>query len=498
MPELALARDLGRARRALGRRDWEGVARICRDILRDTAAEHPEALRLLRRVALHRGLRRGAWAAAAVAATFLCYLLSLPPVARAIQPPFAAAWRVFYRPAWRCYDAGPLSGVLKYYHAAWGRPDLAACFALHPSVASPAMPPPVTSADLQRLQEAYTQQRQDLAAEQRRDAEAWPKDYVRDLDTLMERRRATGDFEGWAVTQDEQKQFRAGRQIGDSPAGELAELAQLKRAYRERLAAQRLDRCRRLVTASKKYINDLTDLQRTLTRESRMETAAAVNAEIRRVQGDDTFLEAEASLAAAAGPVTPVTGAGLPAPADQIAELAPLRQRCQEQIEGSARDLAQKQEEWPDKYIAALKALMEQFRQQGSYTEWEKAKSELDRFEVDRAILPKDLVPEPARLAKLQRDHLDLLAQYRRVRATSVIQAADAFLHKLEEMQKKFTQQGNMDLAAQVNAEIKQVRGGAEYTGARQELAPPPPPAGEPATNRPTPERGIFPAPAGQ
>jgi RNase P subunit RPR2 len=488
IPELVLARDLGRARRAARQRDWATAGRLCEELRRHAPADHPDVLRLRRAIAAHHGLGRAAWAGAGAAGALLLYLLLLPVFARGSRTPFDRPWRGLWRPAWRCYAAGPLAGPLAAWNALWGRPDLAARF----GAAGPEAPvqPGVVSADQQKLQDGYSQQLQEIAAEQRRFDAVWPQDYLRELNALADRRQAAGDYDGLVVTRAETKQFVDTRQIGSAPPGDFAELTQAMQKYRGLLAAHRLDRCRRLINATKKYVNDLTDLQRTLTREGRMNLAAAANAEIRRVQGSADVQDAEAALAAATetGPAKPPPAGVLPsAGPGQLAELAPLRTRYQEQLDGTASDFTRKMDEWPDKYLAALKALMEQVRQQGIYDEWDAVKTELDRFEADRQIQPKDVAAQPARLGQLQKQHLDLLAQYRRARASGVVKAADEFVARLEELQKKLTRDGNMEMAAAVNAQIRQVRGSAEYLAAKQELAPPPPP--EPpaaaATNRP-------------
>ena len=65
LPEQTLARDLGRANRAIRTSDWETAARICDEILRRFSPENPEGLRLRRRIALHRGMVQTGWMAAA-------------------------------------------------------------------------------------------------------------------------------------------------------------------------------------------------------------------------------------------------------------------------------------------------------------------------------------------------------------------------------------------------------------------------------------------------
>jgi tRNA A-37 threonylcarbamoyl transferase component Bud32 len=477
IPEQLVARDLARCRRAIRSRDWETASRICDEILLRVAPDNPEGLRLRRRIALHRGLVQSLWLAAAAAGVVVLYLCSLPPVARGARVPLPSFLRGIYRPAYNCYAGGPLAGMLGRYSSVWGRPDLNASFAVSTPPEEHAQPTP--SAELQARLAAFNQQLQAIDADQRRDGDKWPQDYIRELGALAERRRNAGDYDGWSATTATLKQFTTTRQIGDPPSGtDLPELAQLIRNYRGIVTGQRLDRCNRLVKASRKYLNDLAEMQRTLTREGKMDAASAVNAEIRRVQGGSDLHDAEVELAAASVAAGPAKPAIEP---EKLAALIPLRNRYREQLEGIAKDYDGKLKVWPARYKSALEDLMAQFQKQGSYDDWQKARNELDRFDSDQQMQPKDVVPQPPRLAKLQQDHLALLADYRRVRATSLIKAVDDLALKLEEQQKKLTREGNMDMAAAVNAEIKQARNSPEYLSAKQELEPPP----VPSTNAP-------------
>ena len=479
LPEQNLARDLGRANRAIRTRDWETASRICDEILRRFSPENPEGLRLRRRIALHRGMVQTGWMAAAALALAVLYLFSLPPVALSARGPLASVLRGFYRPAWNCYAGGPFAGALRHYNGLWGNPDLAVCFTVTPSLpVEPVQPAP--SAQLQTLQAEFNRKLQDINTDQRKNADTWPEKYKDDLRALAERFRTDGNFDGWSVTTATINQFNKDRQIGDAPSGtDFPELTLLIGKYRKIVTGQRRERCRLLVNTTKQYVKDLTDLQRELmTRQNGMGPAAAVNAEIHRVQDGNELHDAEAELAAAAGPAEP--SAPVP-PQDSTkiaAELTPLRKNYQEQLDGIAKDYENKRKQWPDKYTAAITNLMADFQKQGSYDDWQKAKVELDRFAADQQVQPKDVVSQPPSLAKLQQDHLALQAEYRKVRATSVIAAADVLRKKLEELQKKLTQDNHMLDAAAVNAEFNQVHNSPEYMAAKLELEPP-------ATNKP-------------
>lgn len=488
LPGLMLQRDLQRAQRALRAREWETAERICTDLLRNVAPGNADCLAMRRRIVTCRWSRRALIAASGGVALLLVYLLSLAPLAAALDTPMPAEARRFFRPAYWCYTRSSLARPLQAYANLWLRADLSAAFAVSSGIAPPVAGTNTTAElpEMRQLQTAFVQQVADIEAEQRRQAAAWPTEYRRELEALLDRRRAAGDFEGWAIIQTENQQFETARQIGPAHAGDPAELVALKTKYQQMLTAQRFDRCRRLVMESKKYINDLSDLQRVHTREGHMSVAAALNAEIKRVRSSADLQEAEAELATSlATSATPIDPTKVFPVTDNVAELGRIREDYERQLATLEKEYEDKTGRWPDKYIEALKQSMEQFQREGDFTGWEKANSELARFEVDRVVLPTDVVAQPVRLADLQKRQLALLDDYRRTRARGVVGLVDKSRLRLENLQKTLTRAGAMDPAAVVNAEIRRLLTRPEHLVAQAEIeaekaskAPPAPPAG--------------------
>ncbi|MFZ4395689.1 MAG: serine/threonine-protein kinase [Kiritimatiellia bacterium] len=477
IPELTMARDVARADRAIRARDWETAARIADEIRRRSPPDNPDGLRLSRRISLHHKLLQTGWISIVATALALLYLLSLPPVARNTKGPLASMLRSFYQPAWNCYDSGLFSGLLGHYTALWGCTNLSACFSANPSPpVDPTPPPPLAEPDLQKRQFAFNQQIQLLNLEQQRDTDKWPQDFLRDLDTLAKQCQTDGFYDGWKATTDTIKLFKESNRINDAPAGyDLPALSELIARYRQIVSVQHLDRCRRLVSTTRKYVKDLTELQKTKTREGNMTAAAAINDEIRRVQTPE-MREAETELAATtAGSANPTPGTAQPLDPEKIAALvAPLRTLYQVQLDTVSSNYDARVKLWPAKYKSAIESLMDSFQKQGSYDDWQKAKNELDRFDADGQIQAKDLVQQPEKLKKEQQDHLALLVEYRKARARSVLEAANVLIGKYEELRKKHTMEKKMEVAEAVTDLIKQVRNSREYVAAQQELAPSP------------------------
>jgi len=483
IPELMLKRDLLRARKALKEHEWSAASRICAALLREVAPDHPDVL------AIRRAIRRHTlWAdvrivVGTVAGVALLYLLSLPGAARIAKGGFGPGARFFFRPGFWVYENGALAAPLRRYARLWlDEPAaLAAAFASGPAPDTlPAEAHPLPEA-LKAKQAEYARQLAEIENVQIVFQRAWPVEYLRELELLMERRRMAGDFEGWAVAQQERKRFDEARQIDDQSGGGLAELTALKNKYRQMLSDQKLHHSRKLVSLCKRYVNDLTDMQTAYTQQSQMDLASAVNAEIRRARGAPGHLAAEAVMAASANAGPTETEA--PAPVllaatmeNRVQELATMRSDFEDALLKVEQAAAQKLSEWPEKYVAALAELMDTFQRAGDYGGWESVRDESMRFEADRAITPRHVVLQPAGLADLQKKHMLMNEVLRRSRAESVVDTTLKHIKKLEELQKKLTQEGQMETAAIVNAEIKRVHARADFIGAQNEIAPQGPP----------------------
>ena len=474
LPELLLRRDIKRARRACHDREWRYALQLCDDLLGSVAPDNAECLTLRRSILLRRRLRRGAAGLFAAVAGATLYLLALPIMARLCAPTLPRGLNLAWRPARRAYASPRLGRPLGVYARMLGVTDLASCFA-PPTAAEPA-PRAVALRDpeeMLNLLDSYTNQLQQVANEKDRYESTWPAQYLQELETLMERRRSAGDFESWNAISTEHRQFERSRAIGAIGETENAELTLLKRKYRSQADGGRIEYARRIVASTKKYLNDLTNLQSTYTRNARMREAAIVNNEIRRVRAAPGYLEAEA-LVAELGPLTetgkPVT---LP-PGERLAELQPLRRRYEEHLAATESDFSRNQNLWPEKYLQALNTLMMEFQNAGDFSGWEAVRNEIDRFEIDRLLLPTQLAVEPKRLLELQRRHLTLLQGYREARARGIVALAESQIRTLTDLQSRYTKAADMVSAGEVNAEIRRIRNAPEVLAAQAELAPPP------------------------
>ena len=482
IPEWTLRRDLQRAQRALKSREWESAKRICDDLLREVAPNHPDVLEVKRVIRLHAMMADVRLCCCVVLGIVLLYLLSMPIAARITQPSFGKIAALFYRPGLWVYEQSVFAKPLQMYSKAWlGNGELADCFRSAAPLEIEEDLQVVKPDELNQKQREYVRQLADIESEQAVFQDAWPTEYSRELDLLMERRRTAGDFEGWAIVQAERKRFDESRQVNEQANDELSELNVLKNKYRQMLADQRLLNSRKLVTLCKRYVNDLTDMQKVYMQKGKMDLAASVNTEIRRVKGAPQQQAAEAVLAAAttAGSVeseTPPQMLLAGSAENRVREIAKMRGDFEHGLADVERVSAQKVNEWPDKYVAELTEQAEQFQRAGDYGGWESVRDEMGRFEADRAILQRNIVLQPAKLTDLQKKYYLLLETIKHNRAEGVVNNTESYVKKLQELQKKLTVEGQMETAAIVNAEIKRVRARVDFIEAQNEISPQGPP----------------------
>jgi serine/threonine protein kinase len=475
LPELTVRRDLSRAQMFIKSGAWGTAERICLELLGSVAPGDAACLAMLRRIRARRWSVRVVRGAASLLALVLAYVLSLAPAFSLSGGKPARGLRRFYDVALTLHKQGVFSPALRGYSGWWGVKTFEDDAVTAGRTAN-AIPPPADLPELLNLQRAFSQQLENLAAEQRQFAAAWPDAYRRELVTLIERRQSAGDYDGVVATQAEIQQFQNTRLIGSSPTLEFDELETLREKYRRSLNEQKIGRERKRVALSRKYTNDLNDLLRTHTREGRLEIAAIINAAIKRERSSADLLEAEAALAklpeGAADVPTKVVGV---APsATGLNELQARRQALDAKLAEIEQAYETQRAQWPDQYGEALKTLMANCQKAGDYSGWESANSERERFLIDRRLLEAHFVTEPPPLLALQTRHIQQLREIGKRRSQAVRKLFDDQAAKLDEWKKTLTRAGEMELAATVNAEMRQLLTRQEYVAAVRDLTPPP------------------------
>jgi len=122
----------------------------------------------------------------------------------------------------------------------------------------------------------------------------WPETYTAELTDLMDNFQRAGDYIGWESVRKELVRFDADRTIQSRHFITYPEeLAALQRKYHQLRNDMRRNRAEQMIAITDKYVQELLNHQRKLTVEGQMETAALVQAEIKRVRLRVDYLEAQ-------------------------------------------------------------------------------------------------------------------------------------------------------------------------------------------------------------
>jgi hypothetical protein len=483
IPELTVRRDLTRVRRAFREKDWEQGARLLATVREMKGDAQPEFARLVRQLRGHhrgRAFRHGIAVLLALAAA---YVLAFPAVARFTKPPRPAWLTAAFAPAASVYGRPPADRVLRRYASLWNAADdtrswrpaaLAATNAPAVVPANPATTNAVPSDAFAKLDKTYREQVAELHAEYRRNMEAWPPDYRRALKAQRDRHQAAGEFPGWHAVSSEITRFETEGGILPPTSSDTDELRKLKSDFATLLESYQLTRVRKLVTATKRHVNELLTLLKELTQTGQFVAAESVNHEILRLRADPDFVDAERKLAAfeAARPEGDLPSFRSVGP-DGLGELSGVRAAYAEERSKVDEEFAARVEAWPAKYVEALEKFMEARQLEGDYLGWEAASFELDRFELDRTLAPGEHGLGDGPLDQVKQRHASLRDEYAMTRARGLVKAAEHYVQKLDALLFQYTKSKNIDAAALVNGELRRVKADPDHLEAQRLLGAP-------------------------
>jgi serine/threonine protein kinase len=487
LPELILKRDMGRIQQSIRHHDWLTARRLYAELSKAAHAQSSEDfIRLGKRIKNQRILKRIHTSATLAFTFFILYLAILPLFARQFKGTKRTAPYHVSRPGLWFYESSLLSAPLQYYAQNWlgKRVTLRSCLTsgLESEGTSPnnnAQSQNPEFIALEQKKSLFGQQLGALVTSQEAAVTSWSEAFLKELEALIERRRTAGDFEGWTSAQEERKKFEENGTIDEEtnePTEDTTDLRLLKSKYRQSADEQRILHHRRLLTLSRKYITDLTELQRNYMQGGQMNIASAINTEIRRVRSLPQYLAAErdAQRIAVSGDPDALSPAFL-SDGTQPQELDLIQQR--KEIEQKLADIESKAQQtagqWADDYLHALNGLMDKYQRAGDYMGWESVREEATRFEADRIIQSKHLVLDPEKLLEVQNKYYQQRDTLRRAKAKSIVDAIQTYLASLQRRQKGLTVKGQMEAAAVVQAEIKRIQSRLDFTEAQSLLAVP-------------------------
>jgi len=120
LPARIVERNRQRAREAIGGRDWDYAARVCRETLDTTGAGDEETLALLRAVRLRRGAQRARRILTAFVLAAALYVFSAAPAKRFLGAGRPAAVAALYRPVRWLEEVPLLKALVEANARLWG------------------------------------------------------------------------------------------------------------------------------------------------------------------------------------------------------------------------------------------------------------------------------------------------------------------------------------------------------------------------------------------
>jgi len=125
---------------------------------------------------------------------------------------------------------------------------------------------------------------------------------------------------------------------------------------------------------------------------------------------------------------------------------------------------------WPDEYVRELELMMERRRIAGDFDGWAVIQTERKRFDETRQVnapTPEEL----SELSMLKSKYRQMLSDQKLLHSRKLVTLRKKYENELSDMQKAYTQEGKMDQAMVVNAEIRRVRNAPEQLAADALLA---------------------------
>ncbi|MDA3924729.1 MAG: serine/threonine-protein kinase [Kiritimatiellae bacterium] len=483
IPERMLERDMSRASSAIQNREWNQAARIHADLQEVLSSDNAYVLKLGRSIKLHYNLLDIRFGIIVLLSILLIYLLSLPVAAKISKNGFGNLTRVFYAPGEWVYEKSIISMPFTKYASLWiGNNSISSWFDDQDPdfINQTIVKNPV---ELDEVKVTYQAQISALYDKQRDFLQVWPIEYKKELETLLEKYQRAGDYDGWEIVQSELTRFEHEGSVTTAELDEPVEFVLLAQKYITLLEDQKLRHSRNLVKECKLYINALADMKKKYTQEGQIMFASAVNNEIDKVKTAQRYIDAETALAGSDRSITTERSAEVLLSANgdfRVGEVTKMRESFEKQINKAIEDHASKISAWPEQYLNRLAQLRDEFQRAGDYDGWEQVSEEISRFEVDLEIAPEHLQLYLDKLMKVQNEFRLKKDKYKRDFAESVVKTTDAYLNKLQNLQKRLTVNGKMEEAAKVNSEIKRVRSQVDYIDAQKSVAfqgPPAPPA---------------------
>jgi len=135
---------------------------------------------------------------------------------------------------------------------------------------------------------------------------AWPEEYLNRLANLRDDFQRAGDYDGWEQACNEISRFEVDLEIAPEhlqlylqPLATLQNEFRLKKEHYKRVFADAV------VSSTEGYLNELQEFQKSLTVGGKMQEAAEVNSEIKRIRALVAYIDAKKAVAFQGPPPPP-------------------------------------------------------------------------------------------------------------------------------------------------------------------------------------------------
>lgn len=301
IPEMIARRDLQRAANALRKGDIRTTVRLSASIADGHTIFRGEAASMLSRVQRYRSLRLLRNTVFIILGITLLYVMSAAPAYRFSTVPGNVTFTAFYDAEMMLYSSTFMNKPLDAYAKLWGVANMYKERNLKiVKDSSPAKPRDAEMAGkIALMRSDYDMAMLKIEASYTKLVNEWPKEYVKALEDIQQQMQINGDYDGWNTVRDELYYFEVYHEINfeDSYAQEPQLLSRIKAQFRDSLKNYTSDKNRQIYERSDKYIQDLTSLQKQLTKDGKMDDAAIINSEIKRVQNNNQVKLANAAFA---------------------------------------------------------------------------------------------------------------------------------------------------------------------------------------------------------
>lgn len=290
LPALILNGNLNKVRKAIDHREWDYAERTCRSIIDSNPANSSEAEFLIRIIKFQRARIRIIMTAASLLVIFLLYLFSAAPAYLYMNHATSPSYASIYQLSDFLHNSTILRKPMEKYAIIWGAGSM---YEKTPDKETQQPVAAAQSGDLSSYQAEFAESFKKLGENDNAKIKAWQRTYTTELSMLQTGMQKKGDYEGWSAVRDEMLRVEENPAIPDETiASSPQELSALQRKFRESHAKVLAERKKDITVFTQRYIEKLESLQKKMTMQGKMNEAAVVNAEIRKIK---TNLESESA-----------------------------------------------------------------------------------------------------------------------------------------------------------------------------------------------------------